>query len=61
MKNYLVLSLLLVNTKTDLLLYVTEIASQVISGEISSERDGTKKMMKNLNIIQISHLTFECS
>ena len=30
-------------------------------GEISSERDGTKKMMKNLNIIQISHLTFECS
>ena len=31
------------------------------AGEISSERDGTKKMMKNLNIIQISHLTFECS
>ena len=31
------------------------------TGEISSERDGTKKMMKNLNIIQISHLTFECS
>ena len=33
----------------------------VPEGEISSERDGTKKMMKNLNIIQISHLTFECS
>ena len=34
---------------------------QKVMGEISSERDGTKKMMKNLNIIQISHLTFECS
>ena len=35
--------------------------SSSAEGEISSERDGTKKMMKNLNIIQISHLTFECS
>ena len=34
---------------------------QALRWEISSERDGTKKMMKNLNIIQISHLTFECS
>ena len=37
------------------------VCSKVTSGEISSERDGTKKMMKNLNIIQISHLTFEYS
>ena len=30
-------------------------------GEISSDLDRTKKMMENLNIIQISHLTFDCS
>ena len=33
----------------------------VTVGEISSDLDGTKQMMENLNIIQISHLTFECS
>ena len=37
------------------------VKDEAVTGEISSERDGTKKMMKNLNIIQISHLTFECS
>ena len=40
---------------------MTKIERHMMMGEISSERDGTKKMMKNLNIIQISHLTFECS
>lgn len=39
----------------------SEAQLDLATGEISSERDGTKKMMKNLNIIQISHLTFECS
>ena len=34
---------------------------ECIAGEISSDLDGTKKMMENLNIIQISHLTFDCS
>ena len=32
-----------------------------LTGEISSDLDRTKKMMENLNIIQISHLTFDCS
>ena len=32
-----------------------------VTGEISSDLDRTKKMMENLNIIQISHLTFDCS
>ena len=34
---------------------------QSIKGEISSDLDRRKKMMENLNIIQISHLTFDCS
>ena len=33
----------------------------IATGEISSDLDRTKKMMENLNIIQISHLTFDCS
>ena len=32
-----------------------------VAGEISSDLDRTKKMMENLNIIQISHLAFDCS
>ena len=32
-----------------------------IYGEISSDLDRTKKMMENLNIIRISHLTVDCS
>ena len=34
---------------------------KVAIGEISSDLDGTKKIMENLNIIQISHLAFDCS
>ena len=30
-------------------------------GEISSDLDQTKKMMENLNTIQISNLAFDCS
>ena len=35
--------------------------AKMFIGEISSDLDRTKKMMENLNIIQISHLTFDCS
>ena len=39
----------------------TVLTTKALAGEISSELDRTKKMMENLNIIQISHLTFDCS
>ena len=31
------------------------------AGEISSDLDRPKEAMENLNIIQISHLAFDCS
>ena len=37
------------------------LVGQLTSGEISSDLDRTKKMTENLNIIQMSHFTFDCS